>query len=151
MGSFIVIYSIKRYINSKEDYMIRVKHTPHKSSFGVNANIVILIVWFGAFILSLIEPISFLSFSIPFIILFMETESSLVKQHAIQAISLFFFNILATLFIFIFPFFSFIFWIVAIIELALIVVAAQRGWDYQEYDLPFIQPLTRIVKKFLLR
>ena len=36
--------------------MKRVKHSPHKSSFGVNANIVILIVWFGAFILSLIEP-----------------------------------------------------------------------------------------------
>lgn len=139
------------YIEVKEDHMKRVKHSPHKSSFGVNANIVILIVWFGAFFLSLIEPISFLSFSIPFIILFMESESTLVKQHAIQAISLFFFNILATLFIFIFPLLSFIFWIVAIIELALIVVAAQRGWDYQEYDLPFIQPLTKIVKKLLLR
>ncbi|MHB8097637.1 MAG: hypothetical protein ACYDEI_08320 [Erysipelotrichaceae bacterium] len=131
--------------------MKRVKHTPHKSSFGVNANIVILVVWFGAFFLSLIEPISFLSFSIPFIILFMESESALVKQHAIQAISLFFFNILATLFIFIFPFLSFIFWIIAMIELALIVVAAQRGWYYQEYDLPFIQPLTKLVKKVLLR
>lgn len=139
------------YIEVKEDHMKRVKHSPHKSSFGVNANIVILVVWFGAFFLSLIEPISFLSFSIPFIILFMESESTLVKQHAIQAISLFFFNILATLFIFIFPLLSFIFWIVAIIELALIVVAAQRGWDYQEYDLPFIQPLTKIVKKLLLR
>ena len=140
------------YIEDKEDDpMKRVKHTPHKSSFGVNANIVILVVWFGAFLLSLIEPISFLSFSIPFIVLFLESESTLVKQHAIQAISLFFFDILATLFIFIFPFLSFIFWIVAIIELALIVVAAQRGWDYQEYDLPFIQPLTKIVKKFLLR
>ena len=131
--------------------MKRVKHTPHKSSFGVNANIVILVVWFGAFFLSLIEPISFLSFSIPFIILFMESESALVKQHAIQAISLFFFNILATLFIFIFPFLSFIFWIIAMIELALIVVAAQRGWYYQEYDFPFIQPLTKLVKKVLLR
>ncbi len=81
----------KEYIEDKEDDpMKRVKHTPHKSSFGVNANIVILVVWFGAFLLSLIEPISFLSFSIPFIVLFLESESTLVKQHAIQAISLFY-------------------------------------------------------------
>lgn len=131
--------------------MTRVKHTPHKSSFGIDANIVILVVWFGAFILSLIEPISFLSFSIPFIILFLEKDSALVKQHAVQAISLFIFNILATIIIFILPFLSIIFWIIALIELALIVVAAQRGWDYQEYELPFIQPIAVLVKKYFLR
>lgn len=139
------------YSEIKENIMTRVKHTPHKSSFGIDANIVILVVWFGAFILSLIEPISFLSFSIPFIILFLEKDSALVKQHAVQAISLFIFNILATIIIFILPFLSIIFWIIALIELALIVVAAQRGWDYQEYELPFIQPIAVLVKKYFLR
>lgn len=131
--------------------MKRIKHTPHKSSFGINANFVILIVWYGAFILSLIDSISFLSFSIPFIILFFEKESALVKLHAIQAISLFLFNIFVTLIIFLLPLLSFIFWLIAIIELALIVVAAQRGWYYQEYELPFIQPIARIIKKYFLR
>lgn len=131
--------------------MKRIKHTPHKSSFGIDANFVILIIWYGAFILSLIESISFLSFSIPFIILFLEKESALVKQHAIQAISLFIFNVVVTLVIFMVPLLSFIFWVIAIIELALIVVAAQRGWYYQEYELPFIQPIARIVKKYFLR
>jgi hypothetical protein len=37
------------------------------------------------------------------------------------------------------------------IELGLIVIAAQRGWYYQEYELPFIQPLANLVKKLLLR
>ncbi|HET6785285.1 MAG TPA: DUF4870 domain-containing protein [Erysipelotrichaceae bacterium] len=131
--------------------MARIKHTPHKSSLGIDANLVILIVWFGAFVLSLIEPISFLSFTIPFIILFIEKESALVKQHAIQAITLFIFNIIATLVIFIFPLLGLLFWIIAMIELGLIVIAAQRGWYYQEYELPFIQPLAKLVKKLLLR
>lgn len=131
--------------------MKRIKHTPHKSSFGIDANFVILIIWFGAFMLSLVESISFLSFSIPFIILFLEKESALVKQHAIQAISLFIFNFLVTLLIFMVPILNFVFWIIAIIELALIVVAAHRGWYYQEYELPFIQSIARIVKKYLLR
>lgn len=130
--------------------MKRIKHSPHKSSFGIDANFIILIIWYGAFILSLIEPISFLSFTIPFIILFLEKESALVKQHAIQAISLFIFNIVVTLIIFIMPLLSFIFWVIAIIELALIVVAAQRGWYYHEYELPFIQPIARIIKKYFL-
>ncbi len=131
--------------------MKRVKHTPHKSSFGINANIVILLVWFGAFFLSLIDSLSFLSFSIPFIIYFMEKDSALVKQHAIQAISLFFFNIILTVVIYFIPLLGFLFWIIALIELAMIVVAAQRGWDYQEYDLPFIQAITKIVKNILSR
>jgi uncharacterized membrane protein len=139
------------YSEIKENIMTRVKHTPHKSSFGIDANIVILVVWFGAFVLSLIEALSFLSFSIPFIILFLEKDSTLVKQHAVQAISLFLFNILATLVIFIFPLLSLIFWIIALIELALIVVAAQRGWNYQEYELPFIKPIADLVKKYFLR
>lgn len=131
--------------------MKRVKHTPHKSSFGINANIVILLVWFGAFFLSLIDSLSFLSFSIPFIIYFMEKDSALVKQHAIQAISLFFFNIILTVVIYFIPLLGFLFWIIALVELAMIVVAAQRGWDYQEYDLPFIQAITKIVKNILSR
>lgn len=131
--------------------MKRVKHTPHKSSFGINANIIIIFVWFGAFLLSLIEPLSFLSFSIPFIIFFMEKDSALVKQHAIQAISLFFFNIILTVIIYFIPILSFLFWFIALIELALIVVAAQRGWDYQEYELPFIKPFTNIIKNILIR
>ena len=131
--------------------MKRVKHTPHKSSFGINANIVILLVWFGAFFLSLIDSLSFLSFSIPFIIYFMEKDSALVKQHAIQAISLFFLNIILTVVIYFIPLLGFLFWIIALIELAMIVVAAQRGWDYQEYDLPFIQAITKIVKNILSR
>lgn len=139
------------YSEVKEDFMKRVKHSPHKSSFGINANIVILIVWFGAFFLSLIDSLSFLSFSIPFIIFFVEKDSALVKQHAIQAISLFFFNIILTVVIYFIPLLSPLFWVVAIVELALIVVAAQRGWDYQEYDLPFIKPLTEVVKNVLYR
>ena len=131
--------------------MESVKYSSHKSSFGIDANIVILIVWFGAFLVSMIRPIAILSSVVPFVILFLEKDSQLVKLHAVQSISLFIFNILANIVIFLIPLLVLVFWIVAIIELILVITAASKGWNYQEYDLPFIQPIADLVKKYLLR
>lgn len=127
------------------------KYTPHRSSLGMDANLAVLIVWFGAFIVSLFEPIAFLAFLVPFLMFFIEKDSQLVKNHALQAMALFIFNLLASGVILFFPFLGFLFWIVAIVELALILVAAQRGWYYHDYDLPFLSPIAGLLKKLLMK
>lgn len=65
-----------------------------KSSLGLQANVVILIIWFGGFVISLIEPIAMFAFAVPFVILFLEKDSNLVRSHAIQAVSLYIINII---------------------------------------------------------
>jgi len=129
-----------------------IKHTPHKSSLGIQANIVILIVWFGGFVISLIEPIANVLLSrFPFVILFLEKDSNLVRSHAIQAISLYIINIALSILMTVIPFLVFLFFILAIVELALITVAAFKGWYYHEYELPLIQPLAKWVSSVFLR
>ena len=98
-----------------------IKHTPHKSSLGIQANIVILIIWFGGFVISIIEPIAMFAFAVPFVILFLEKDSNLVRSHAIQAVSLYIINIILIILVTVIPFFVFLLIILAFVELALIV------------------------------
>ena len=128
-----------------------IKHTPHKSSLGLQANVVILINWFGGFVISLIEPIAMFAFAVPFVILFLEKDSNLVRSHAIQAVSLYIINIILSILMTVIPVLVFLFFILAIVELALIVVAAFKGWYYHEYELPLIQPLAKWVSSVFLR
>ena len=128
-----------------------IKHTPHKSSLGLQANVVILIIWFGGFVISLIEPIAMFAFAVPFVILFLEKDSNLVRSHAIQAVSLYIINIILSILMTVIPVLVFLFFILAIVELALIVVAAFKGWYYHEYELPLIQPLAKWVSSVFLR
>lgn len=127
------------------------KYNPHRSSLGMDANLAVLIVWFGAFIVSLFDDIAFLAFLVPFLIFFIEKDSQLVKNHALQAMSLFIFNLIAAGLILFFPVLGFIFWIIAIVELALIIVAAQRGWYYHDYNLPFLGPIAGVLRKYLIK
>jgi uncharacterized membrane protein len=128
-----------------------IKHTPHKSSLGLQANVVISIIWFGGFVISLIEPIAMFAFAVPFVILFLEKDSNLVRSHAIQAVSLYIINIILSILMTVIPVLVFLFFILAIVELALIVVAAFKGWYYHEYELPLIQPLAKWVSSVFLR
>lgn len=129
--------------------MTNIRHSPHRSSFGVNANLIVLVVWFGGFVLSLVEPIASLAFLVPVVIFFVERESALVKQHALQAMALYLFNIIAAGLMSLFPFLGLMFWIVALIELALVLAAAQKGWYYHEFRLPVIQPLVKLLQTIL--
>ena len=128
-----------------------IKHTPHKSSLGLQANVVFFIIWFGGFVISLIEPIAMFAFAVPFVILFLEKDSNLVRSHAIQAVSLYIINIILSILMTVIPVLVFLFFILAIVELALIVVAAFKGWYYHEYELPLIQPLAKWVSSVFLR
>lgn len=64
------------------------KYQPHKSIFDLDANIVMLIAYFGAIIISFIPGINFFAWAVPLIIFFIEKDSKYVKFHAMQSLLL---------------------------------------------------------------
>lgn len=123
------------------------KHQKHESSLGLDANIATLIVWFGGTVVSWINSIAFLAFAVPFIIFFLEKKSPLVKQHALQAIALFIASSIASLVFLLNPLLWLFFWIIPLVNFIISILAAIKGYNYEEYELPLIQPLVTWLKK----
>lgn len=125
------------------------KFPPHRSSLGMNANVVVLFVWFGSAIVSVIDPIRGLAFLVPFIIFFIEKDSELVKEHAIQSITVEIIGLLIPLAIWLVPLLGFFTWILSIALFIIAIIACIDGWDYEEYEVPFVQPLAKKIREFL--
>lgn len=65
-------------------------YEPHKSSIGnLDANVMALLTYVSAIILSFIPFVQYVSWLLPLIFFYMEKNSNLVKFHAIQAFALF--------------------------------------------------------------
>ncbi len=61
------------------------KVNPHRSSLGMDANIMALLCYLAAFVLGWIPIIQYIAFAAPLVIFFLEKESPFVKFHAMQA------------------------------------------------------------------
>ncbi len=66
-----------------EEYIMKVN--PHKSSLGMDANVMALICYIAAFVLSWIPYVKYVAWVAPLIVFFIEKESPFVKFHAMQA------------------------------------------------------------------
>lgn len=65
-------------------------YEPHKSSIGnMDANVMALLTYVSAVILSFIPFVQYVSWLLPLIFFYMEKNSTLVKFHALQAFTLF--------------------------------------------------------------
>ena len=65
-------------------------YEPHKSSIGnMDANVMALLTYVSAIILSFIPFVQYVSWLLPLIFFYMEKNSTLVKFHALQAFALF--------------------------------------------------------------
>lgn len=64
------------------------KVNPHRSSLGMDANVMALLCYLAAFILAWIPVIKYVAWAAPLVIFFVEKESPFVKFHAIQALIL---------------------------------------------------------------
>lgn len=67
------------------------KFQPHTSSLGgLQANVIVLIIWLAPAILGIFLPnVSYLGLIIPVVFLLIEKESALVRNHAGQALALY--------------------------------------------------------------
>lgn len=64
------------------------KVNPHRSSLGMDANVMALICYLAAFVLAWIPIVQYVAWAAPLVIFFIEKESPFVKFHAIQALIL---------------------------------------------------------------
>jgi uncharacterized membrane protein len=64
------------------------KVNPHKSSLGMDANIMAMLCYIAAFVLSWIPVIKYVAWAAPLVIFLLEKQSPFVKFHAIQALIL---------------------------------------------------------------
>ncbi|MBU3090019.1 DUF4870 domain-containing protein [Clostridium gasigenes] len=144
------------------------KFEPHKSSLGLDANIVVLIAYLGGIIVSFIPGISFLAFAVPVIIYFVEKDSKFVKFHAMQGVLLtvvgVIFSIIISILVGIFvglvlfssavgavsvlSITSIFALIVPVIMFIFMIIATVKGWNYECYEMPVIGKLaSKIVFK----
>jgi uncharacterized membrane protein len=123
------------------------KHEQHKSSFGLDANIVVIFVWFGGTLVSWIKPIAFLAIAVPFVIYLMESKSDLVKSHALQAIALFFATLIAYLVFLLIPILWLFIWVIPLINFLVSIIAVMKGYAWKDYEVPLIQPIVKTIQK----
>ena len=124
------------------------KYEAHRSSFGMDANLLVVLVWFGGTLLSWMD-LGVLSPLVPIIIMYMEKESSMVRYHALQATSLMIFTALAN-FILVITIVGIIFIpVLNIILFIFSIIAAMRGWHYETYEVPFVQGIFNWLQKTL--
>ncbi len=135
------------------------KFQPHKSFLDLDANLVMLIAYFGAVIVSFIPGISILAWAVPLVVYFVEKDSKYVKFHAMQsllleAIGVAVSIIIGILFTTIFTLILFsgsgtgafglvgltgiIAIIVPIVLFIFSIVAAIKSWNYECYKIPVI-------------
>lgn len=125
------------------------KYEKHKSTFGLDANIAVIIVWFGGALISSIRSISFLAIAVPFVFYFMEKESKLVKSHALQAIGLFFATFIASIVFLLIPLLWLFFWVIPLFNIIVSILAVIQGYAWKEYQVPLIQPVVNMIEKIL--
>lgn len=126
------------------------KYEKHKSTFGLDANIAVILVWFGGTLISWIKPIAFLAIAVPFVFYFMEKDSKLVKAHALQAIGLFLATLLVYIISFLIPILLLLtLWVVPIFNLVVSILAVMKGYVWEEYQVPLIQPVVKVIEGIL--
>jgi len=141
---------------------------PHKSSLGLDANILAGLIWVAPFVLALIPVIGWVTWVLPIVIFFIEKDSKLVKFHAATSIVLMIisviigiiFGIISLIVFFSMAFGSFeniigsiigggyigliIFFIVTLLislaALALLIFLAVMGFTWKQVELPLIGP-----------
>ena len=126
------------------------KYEKHKSTFGMDANIAVILVWFGGTLVSWVRPIAFLAIAVPFVFYFMEKDSKLVKSHALQAIALFLVSLIAYIISFLIPILLLIsLWAIPLFNLIVSILAVIKGYAWEEYEVPLIQPAVIQIEKIL--
>jgi uncharacterized membrane protein len=125
------------------------KYEKHKSSLGLDANIVVLIVWLGGSVISTFKNVSFLAIAVPIVIYFIEKDSKLVRAHALQAIGLFLASLIASIVFILIPLLWLFFWIIPLFDFIVSILAIIKGYNWEEYEVPLIQPVVRGIEKIL--
>ena len=131
---------------------------PHKSSLGFDANLIMIIAYFGAIVVSFIPGINILAWAVPLVIFFIERDSSYVKYHAIQSLLLEVLGLVFTMTIgiiiailvsaVIFSGSGAVFGLAGLVTLLSIafpiimlifsIICAIKSWNYECYKIPLI-------------
>lgn len=127
--------------------------SPHKSSLGLDANLVILIGYFGHMLLSQIGALATIQWLVPVVIFVLERRSRFVRFHATQSFTL---HLVGLVYSFVMGDFfarlvlipptewgalgglAFLGIMLALVLLVAAVVAAINGMQYKMYHLPLI-------------
>ena len=147
-------------------------YPPHKSSIGLDANIVMLIAYLGGSLLGFIPIVRYVAFAVPIVLFFVEKASPYVKFHAAQAIVL---QLVGAVFSIIFGILSAILsscaasldyssalgilaviaivgvisWIISIVLLVFEIICLVKSWKYECYKLPLFGGLAeKLAAKF---
>lgn len=141
-----------------------------KSSISrIDSNIIVLICYLGALLLSWVDETKYLAWLLPLIVYIIERDSEFVKKHSAQATLLFAFYsfvsiILTGLFMILFPntnvfsadltnfagslllfsTLSMISMLFLVVVCILAIIAVSKTWNYEEYNIP-------VIKKFISR
>lgn len=136
-------------------------YAPHKSSLGLDANLVMLIAYFGGALLSFFPVVRYVSFAVPIVLFFIEKASPYVKFHAAQAIMLQVIsavfsivvaiitgiatacaatlNLSATLgLLAVVGILSVLSYIVSIVLLVFEIICVVKSWKYESYKMPVV-------------
>lgn len=131
---------------------------PHKSSFGMDANMAVLIAYLGGVVISFIPGLRYIAWAVPLVVFFMESQSNFIKFHAMQSLTLNLVGMIlglivswviggiiaATMFkspgasLGVAGFLSALTSIISIIIAIFAIIAVSKGWKYEEYKIPFI-------------
>lgn len=131
------------------------KVNPHRSSLGMDANVMALLCYIGAFVLSWIPVIQWVAPAAPLVIFFIEKGSPFVKFHAMQAFLLeavnwvFFVIIKVIIGALVFNPFSLTGWgavaavttiytIIGIVMTVFAIIALVKAYGYFEFKIPLI-------------
>jgi len=142
-------------------------YKPHKSSLGLDANLLAMLIYVAPIVLALIPGINFVAWVIPIVILVLEKNSKLVKFHAATSIILMILSFVVSIILLIFAliagsmtsiasivimmsegyglggFFAFfgIILIYALLVIILIIYLAVTAFRYKQVELPLIGQL----------
>ena len=140
---------------------------PHKSSLGLEANVLAMLIYVAPIIIGIIPVIGYVAWVLPIVILVLEKNSKLVKFHAATSIILMILSLIVSIILVIFAliagsmtsiasivimmsegyglggFFAFfgIILIYALLVIILIIYLAVTAFRYKQVELPLIGPL----------
>jgi uncharacterized membrane protein len=138
------------------------KVNPHKSSLGLDANVLALLAYIATFVLLWIPVIKWVAWAAPLVVFILEKGSPFVKYHAMQAMILAVINLLFSLIITIIiaaataSIYTFsgayaslgiisaltiIMAIIGIVLTVFAIIAAVKAYGYVEYKIPLIGKL----------
>jgi len=110
-------------------------YDPHKSSLGMDANIMALLTYVAMAIVAAIPWLRFVAFAAPVVIYFMESQSDLVRYHALQATVLGIVSV-ALLILSNLPLLGILFTIANAAVFLVALYAAYGAYKYQELRIP---------------